>query len=303
MSAGIVILGGRERGAHLLEHAVQCGVRVDAVSPMHLYPDEQGVNDRFLAMAKRYGVRVVEPELFASKSVDPSFASSLIVCENWRRIISEEWNRGTAGVWIFHESPLPRYRGFAPLAWQILNAEKEFGVTLFHAAPEMDAGDVIGRETVPILPGDDCGDLYAESIDICSRLLMKGLSDRAAGIAPVPQNEADATYTVPLIPEDAHIDWNKGTDAVLRLIRAFAKPYSGAWCMCKERRLYIWKARAYEKAPIIAGRMPGRVLRLPGEAGIRGVCTADGVVVVEAAGNEGELPGDWSFSGIKLTLY
>lgn len=298
----LVILGGRKRAASLIEFACDNGIKVVGVSPMHLYEDEEGENDIFLEMAKKQGVEIVDPDIFSKKEVDNRFGQALIVCENWRKLIPDAWSKKTIGVWVFHESMLPRYRGFAPLAWHILNGEKEFGVTLFHAAGKMDAGDIISQEAAPIMSDDTCGDLYEKSIEIYKRLLKKGVDDLQDGVKPTRQKEEDATYTVPLVPEDAKIDWNMPVETIFKIIRAWAKPYSGAWCRMDDKKLYIWSASPYPDQGKIVGRVSGRVVRIPGKKISWGVCARDGVVVIDKAGFEGEKEREWSFKSLKVTL-
>lgn len=51
-------------------------------------------------------------------------------------------------------TPLPEYRGFSPTVWAIINGEDHTGVTLFKIAEEVDAGDIVDQERVPIGPDD-----------------------------------------------------------------------------------------------------------------------------------------------------
>jgi methionyl-tRNA formyltransferase len=54
------------------------------------------------------------------------------------------------GAFAAHDSLLPRYRGFAPLNWSILNGESETGVTLFRLGEGVDEGPIVGQRRVPI---------------------------------------------------------------------------------------------------------------------------------------------------------
>ena len=44
---------------------------------------------------------------------------------------------------IFHDSLLPKYRGFAPLVNSLINQEKEIGVTAIKASQNYDEGDTV----------------------------------------------------------------------------------------------------------------------------------------------------------------
>ena len=50
----------------------------------------------------------------------------------------------------FHPSLLPRFRGGAALAWQIIEGEKESGVTVFQPDAGVDTGPIILQEPIPL---------------------------------------------------------------------------------------------------------------------------------------------------------
>ncbi len=63
----------------------------------------------------------------------------------WRWIITN-----TDKLIIFHDSLLPRYRGFAPLVNALINGEKSVGVTALYAADTYDTGDIIAQESIDV---------------------------------------------------------------------------------------------------------------------------------------------------------
>lgn len=299
----IILLGGKGRAASLLKFALDNGIRVAGISPVHLYGEEEGANEEFISAARENSLPVFDRETFGKPFCDKEkFSGCIVVCENWRRLIKEDWIKNTKGVWIFHESLLPKNRGFAPLAWHILNGENELGVTLFEAAGEMDSGDIWAQESFPIGDNDTSGDLYKKTEAVYQSLLLKGLAGFESGERPVKQNEEEATYNVPLLPDDGRLDWNETTEKIMRKIRAWTKPYSGAWSLLDGNRLHIWSARIWSRPEIITGKIPGRVVSLPGENKIRGVCASDGIIVITSASLKGEKESEWVFKNHKVTL-
>lgn len=72
---------------------------------------------------------------------------------------------------VVHESDLPRGRGFAPVAWQILEGAREIPVRLFRMVDEADAGPVVGRTSFS-LRGDELLDEWRElqghaTVELC----------------------------------------------------------------------------------------------------------------------------------------
>src|SRR5918912_409099 len=53
-----------------------------------------------------------------------------------------------------HGSLLPKYRGAAPVAWAILRGETRTGVPIIRMTPGLDAGAMLAREPVEILPDE-----------------------------------------------------------------------------------------------------------------------------------------------------
>ena len=57
--------------------------------------------------------------------------------------------RARLGAFVFHDSLLPEYRGFAPTVWAIVNGRDHTGATLCHMADEVDSGDIVDQERIP----------------------------------------------------------------------------------------------------------------------------------------------------------
>ena len=51
---------------------------------------------------------------------------------------------------MFHDSLLPKYRGFAPLVKGLICGETRFGVTALFGASQYDAGDILFQASVGI---------------------------------------------------------------------------------------------------------------------------------------------------------
>jgi len=96
----------------------------------------------------------------------------------------------------FHDSLLPRYRGFAPLPTALINGDAEVGVTALLASRKYDRGDIIAqRRLVLSYPVkvrqviDSIAPLYAELVTEIARIICSG-----APLPTSPQNESQASY-------------------------------------------------------------------------------------------------------------
>jgi len=139
---------------------------------------------------------------------------------------------------------LPFGRGGAPIINSILSGLKSSGVTMFYVDEGKDSGDIIGQEPFYISNNDYAEDVYNKMID-CGRILInKYLPLVALGNAPrLPQLEDKAEYFPPVSYKDNEIFLDRDDpEMIMRKIRAFSKPYLGAFIRVRDKKIVIWKA-------------------------------------------------------------
>ena len=182
------------------------------------------------------------------KEVDPAIC--LVV--GWYLVLGPGLLKEIPGGWLgLHASLLPRYRGFAPLVWAIINGESQTGVTLFYFAEGMDAGDIVDQGFIPIGKQETIADILAKAevvmVELIKRNLIPLLEGRAVRRA---QNQAEATYCAMRRPEDGQIDWTWEAKRAYNFIRAQTRPYPGAYSFLPSdqgnRKITIWRCRPFE---------------------------------------------------------
>lgn len=285
----LAYIGGTPRGLRVLEALVE----LDLVPVCMWIMQEDGHEQRrasedLAGRAEQLGV----PYRLARRmgSDDPATLAAaqadLLLAVGWRTIIPREvYATPRFGAVLIHDSLLPRYRGFAPTNWAIINGEREAGATLLHMADGVDQGDIIGQVRIPIGPRTTAPELYDDVIDATVDLVRSHLTDVIRGCGPRrAQDESMASYACARTPEDGRIDWGWRTDRIDRLVRGLTYPYPGAWTSHNGRRLFVWDAEPLDPAPCYEGRITGRVVRSAG--GSIDVLTADGVMRVHRAGYE-----------------
>ncbi len=182
------------------------------------------------------------------------------------------------GAIVFHASLLPKYRGWAPVNWPLINGEKRTGVTMFYAADEVDAGDIIEQRERGISDEDDAGTIDAWLNATVEEMLKQNLPRLGDGTAPrVPQDHSEATYTIWRSPEDGRIDWGRPAREIFNLIRGLARPYPGAFTLLDGRKLIVWSAELETEPRRYVGLVPGKVERIIPGAGVN-VLTGDGIL-------------------------
>ena len=164
-------------------------------------------------------------------------------------------------VIIFHDSLLPKYRGFNPLVSCLLNEETTIGVTALFASEKFDCGDIIDQKSIEIkypIKLQKAIDKIAQCyVQLVSNIVNKiKNNNRLNGI---PQNDEDATYSVWRDSEDYRIDWSKSSSYIKRFVDSLGFPYNNA-CSLVNNRLARLPEVEIAKDQKIENRTPGKVL-------------------------------------------
>jgi methionyl-tRNA formyltransferase len=124
-----------------------------------------------------------------------------------------------------------------------LHGERETGATLHVMVAAPDAGAIVAREAVPILPDDTAIEVFHKVTVAAELALDKSLPALLSGGAPhLPQDLAAGSYFGRRTAHDGIIDWSRGAMAAHNLIRAVAPPYPGAFARAQGMRLRILRS-------------------------------------------------------------
>jgi methionyl-tRNA formyltransferase len=111
------------------------------------------------------------------------------------------------GVLNIHPSLLPKYRGPSPLQAQILNDEKEVGVTIMKLDEQVDHGSLVAQEKIILENILNFNDLEKMLAKAGANLFIKILPDWINGkIEAKPQNHDQATFTKKIEKSDGELD-------------------------------------------------------------------------------------------------
>ncbi|MCB1965813.1 MAG: formyltransferase [Candidatus Accumulibacter sp.] len=197
----------------------------------------------------------------------------------------------TRGAYNMHGSLLPSYRGRVPVNWALINGERETGATLHRMVEKPDAGEIVARQVVPILPDDTAGEVFAKVTLAAELALDRILPALLAGSAAHVQPDLSAgSYFGGRKPEDGRIDWRQPAAVVHNLVRAVAPPYPGAFFDLGERRIVITRSLAQPARSGTNGRPElyaegGRLFARCGDGGVLRILSleVDGEAIAPAA--------------------
>ena len=147
------------------------------------------------------------------------------------------------GALNMHGSLLPKYRGRVPVNWAVIKGEHETGATLHYMVEKPDAGDIVDRQAVPILPDDTAPEVFRKVTVAAEIVLHRSLPLLIAGTAPrIKQELSRGSYFGGRKPEDGRIDWSATAETVHNLVRGVAPPYPGAFTTVAGKTVRILKS-------------------------------------------------------------
>jgi methionyl-tRNA formyltransferase len=164
---------------------------------------------------------------------------------------------------VVHPSPVPRWRGAAPVERAIMAGETELGVAVLWMTPGVDEGPVGFEQLVHVPRSADAGAAYELLAPVAVAGVRRVLAAIAAGTVEWRPQEGPASYAAKIGPDDKAIDWSRPGQEIVDQVRALS-PHIGAQTELLGKRTRIWSAAAG------AGPLPapaaGR-LALPAGAG------------------------------------
>lgn len=175
--------------------------------------------------------------------------------------ISWKWIIKISNLITFHDSLLPKYRGFAPIVNSLINGEKKVGVTVLYATNEYDKGDIILQKSINIDYPIKIGTVIKRISKIYAELIINffELIKTKKKIIGKPQNENEATYSLWLDEKDYFINWHDSSDRIKRKIDACGFPYLNAKAIIDNQVIEIIDASLVDDI-IIENRQPGKVI-------------------------------------------
>ncbi len=264
--ARIIFMGTPEFAVRTLDALVRSGKDIIAVITAPDKPAGRGMKMNISAV-KKYALENNIPVLQPEKLKNPEFVNELQslkadlqVVVAFRMLPEIVWNMPPMGTINVHASLLPEYRGAAPINWAIINGEKKSGVTTFKLQHEIDTGNILLQQEVPIRDDETAGELHDVLMDAGAKLAVKTIDGLLDGSITeqlqqdlLDESKIKATHAPKIFTETCKIDWNKKTEKIYNLIRGLS-PFPGAFTELQGKLFKIYKA---EKKPGTHQLQPG----------------------------------------------
>lgn len=275
----IALLGQAPLAVDVLDRLLADGHEIVAVYA----PPDRGRPDALAERAEEVGVKLIRRRYFQKKTGEPiataleeyrDLDAELNVLASMTSFLPRAITDGPPHKSVcFHPSLLPRYRGGNAMQWQIIDGERESGVTVFVPDEGVDTGPIVVQKGgVAIDATDTTGSLFFKKLyPLGVDALVEAVALIAAGNAKlIVQDESKATHQGLVTDADAAVRLGLGADAVSRLVRG-CDPQPGAYVGVRGERVRLYDAR------VVDGEgEPGTIVSLD-EQGV-GIALAGGVL-------------------------
>lgn len=273
-STRIVFMGTPEFAVASLDALISAGYQVVGVVTAPDKPAGRGMKlteSPVKKYALEHNLTILQPE----KLKHPSFIeqlqalkANLQVVVAFRMLPEVVWNMPPMGTINVHGSLLPQYRGAAPINWAVINGETETGVTTFKLKHEIDTGDILLQERMPIGENETAGEVHDRMKLIGAALLVKtvkGLVEQTlkeTSQSSLLSNEmnisgpgnstttGDLKHAPRIFTDTCKIDFTKTAEEVHNLVRGLS-PFPGAFTELNGKVLKIYRSEKEIKSIII----------------------------------------------------
>lgn len=283
----IVYLGTPEFAVASLRTLVEGGYNVVAVVTMPDKPAGRGHQMQY-SDVKKYALEVGLPVLQPEKLKDEAFIeelrsyqADLQIVVAFRMLPEVVWTMPRLGTFNIHGSLLPQYRGAAPINWAVMNGEKETGLTTFMLKHEIDTGNMILQERIPIGEDENVGSVHDRLMELSKSMVLRTVDliidceNKGIEVPTTPQPQIAELKPAPKIfKEDCEIKFaEKTAQEVKNFVRGLS-PYPAAWANLTVKgqtfeNVKIFKVEIADKGDILVPCKEGSVcileLQVPGK--------------------------------------
>jgi len=168
----------------------------------------------------------------------------------WRWLIENKKN-----LIVFHDSLLPKYRGFSPLVNSLINKESQGGVTALFAEDRYDEGKIIDQKSIsfsyPLKIEQAIQQIQPLYFELVRDTYIKLKNEKS--LISSAQDHENASYSCWLDEQDYFIDWSWSAEKIKLFVDAVGFPYGCAKAILKEQ-IIIFREVAIMAEVLIEGR-------------------------------------------------
>lgn len=168
--------------------------------------------------------------------------ADLFIVVAFRMLPEIVWSMPKLGTFNLHASLLPKYRGAAPINWAIINGETETGATSFFLQHEIDTGNIILQEKIPILGNDNAGSIHDKLMVLGANLVLRTVRSIEQNNYTLQQQEwnENLPHAPKIFKDNGKIDWQDTAINIQNKVRGLS-PYPAAYTTLFDKNLKIYQ--------------------------------------------------------------
>lgn len=263
-----------EKGGKCLESLLREGFS-DMISYVVVGRDKnilRDYSDEIQCLCSEYGIQCFEKN-------DPILLNAdFFISISWRWMI----DAGNRKLIVFHDSLLPKYRGFAPLVNALINGEKEVGVSAIWGEKHYDEGPILIQKKYRVCYPIKINNLIKEVISLYIQIVLEVFKSMRSGLTLIEKTQVqeDATYSLWLDDDDYWVDWTLSATEIQRFVDSVGFPYLGARTLMNGTAILLDDVEVLEDV-VIENRHIGKIIRM--EDGLPVVVCGNGLLKITHA--------------------
>ena len=248
----VILCGASMKAAEFLDGILAAGVTITKVISYNQSCDSSNAFKRMAQVCHTEGIDFVDKKRLIREDFD---TASVIFLVGWQYLLPFNDNR----LVVFHDSLLPRYRGFAPTVTSLLCREPRIGVTALTPDDGIDTGLILGQAAFDVSYPARIEDIIQKQSNLMIAISIDLLSQLKNGtLEGTPQDESLASYSVWRDREDYLIDWSWSAEAIEDFVYALGYPYEGAQTMLGCKNIIVMECKSKRNINFTI-RQPGKI--------------------------------------------
>ena len=227
--------------------------------------------------ALSHGVPVLQYEKVSREGIEniEALKPDLIITAAFGQILSDRFLAiPKYGVINVHASLLPLHRGASPIQSSMLAGDRVTGITIMKTVKEVDAGDMLLKKEIEILPTDYADTLFDKLAILGGEAVVEAvrLIDEGRAVY-TPQDHSKATHCVKISKAEGQIKFDNNCEFLRNFVHAM-NPWPSAYTFVNGKQL---KVIDLDIVDMDCDGLPGTVIFADKKNGIVVKC-ADGAV-------------------------
>ena len=152
-----------------------------------------------------------------------------------------------------HGGPVNKYRGGSPLNWQIINGEKNIGISLIKTDSGIDTGGIISEKYFKLEHKDTIREVHSKANKLFSTMVNKILKKiKINQDIKIKYQKKKGAYHFQRNDKDGEIKFKSmKSKEIYNFVRAITNPYPGAWTHMyldnKRKKIRVYECEVKKK--------------------------------------------------------